>query len=407
MRMKKILVLAAMLAAAWPAGDAPAAGFRLPDQDAAAMGMGGAFVGQADKPSAAWYNPAAMTRLEGTQMSAGVIGIYPVMKHENVNGTTDVSEREFFAPFNLFGTAKLNERMGAGFSITSPFGLSTDWSPFSATSGVATFSRIKSLNFNPNVAFAVSDRLSLGAGIDFIKLEATLERMLSPGMLFRLDGEGSGWGANAAVLYQPTDGMNLGFSYRTRIRIDVEDAHAGVVGFPTFNNSVKTEITLPDLIDAGLSIRVSDRTTLNADINYTWWSTYDRLELESTTFIALGMGTTKAPPDEKQWKNTWAFRIGGQYRASDRWIVRAGYVYDQTPVQEAHFETRTPDSDRQGVTLGTGYSTGDITVDASYMYLLFKTRHITDSLSDGAFQVLNGTYKAQAHLLGINIVYRF
>ena len=50
-----------------------AAGFRLPDQDAAAMGMAGAFVGQADNPSAVWYNPAAMTRLEGTRIERGAI----------------------------------------------------------------------------------------------------------------------------------------------------------------------------------------------------------------------------------------------------------------------------------------------------------------------------------------------
>ena len=146
---------------------------------------------------------------------------------------------------------------------------------------------------------------------------------------------------------------------------------------------------------------------MNANLDYTWWSTYDRLEMKSNTFLALTGMATDTVTDEKQWKNTWTVRMGGQYQAGDQWKLRAGYVYDQTPVQEAHFDTRTPDADRQGVTVGTGYSSGIMTVDISYMYLLFKTRHITDSLSDGAFQVLNGTYKAEAHLFGVNMAYKF
>src|SRR5512139_1601483 len=78
-----------------------AAGFALPDQDSAAMGMAGAFAGQADDAASVWYNPAGMTQLDGTQISGGVIGIYPTLTHENntVNpGTTDVSQRDIHLP---------------------------------------------------------------------------------------------------------------------------------------------------------------------------------------------------------------------------------------------------------------------------------------------------------------------
>ena len=78
-----------------------AAGFRLPEQDSAAMGMASAFVGQADNPSAVWYNPAGITQLDGTMISAGVIGIYPELTHENTNGTTDVSKPTLHLPFHL------------------------------------------------------------------------------------------------------------------------------------------------------------------------------------------------------------------------------------------------------------------------------------------------------------------
>ncbi len=406
--MNRIFTAAALLACICFSTNSFAAGFRLPDQDAAAMAMGGAFVAEADNPSAVWYNPAGMTQLDGTRMSAGVIAISPVLKHKTTLGTTEVSERQVHFPFTLFATHRMNDRTTLGFGVTSPFGLSTDWSALSTTSGVATFSRVKSLDFNPNIAYRLNDSLSLGVGIDFFRVQATLEKMLGPSTLFRLDGQGYGWGANAALLYKATDQMNIGFSYRSRAKISVENAQATVAGVPfTFTNTVKTEITLPDIMQLGVSYKLSDKTVLNADLEYTLWSTYDRLVMESNTFLALSGGLTNTATDEKQWKNALAVRIGGQHTLSDQWKVRAGYVYDQTPVPDAHFETRTPDSDRHGFTVGTGYTVGNTTVDFTYLYLMFKKRTINDSLADGTTQVLNGTYKSMAHLFGLTAAYKF
>ncbi len=409
--MNKILTAVALACLCFST-DSFAAGFRLPDQDAAAMSMGGAFVGEADNPSAVWYNPAGITQLDGTRMSAGVIPIYPVLTHETLQGTTEVSEREVHYPFTLFATRQLNDRATFGLGITSPFGLSTNWSALSSTAEVATFSRIKSLDFNPNIAYRLNDSLSVAAGVDFYRVQATLQKMLPGGTeLFNLDGIGYGWGANGAVLYKATDQMNIGLSYHSRVKVSVDSAQATVVGVPfTFTNTIKTEITLPDIMQLGLSYKLSDKTTLNGDIEYTWWSTYDRLVLESNTFLALTGGQTNTVNDEKQWKNTLAVRIGAQHALSDHWKVRAGYVYDQTPVPDAHFETRTPDSDRHGFTMGTGFTSGNTTVDLTYLYLMFAKRTINDSLADDTTSnpnSLNGTYKSMAHLFGVTVAYKF
>lgn len=40
--------------------------------DAAAVGMGDAFVGEADRPSAIYYNPAGITQLDSIEFSAGL-----------------------------------------------------------------------------------------------------------------------------------------------------------------------------------------------------------------------------------------------------------------------------------------------------------------------------------------------
>jgi long-chain fatty acid transport protein len=395
-----------------------AAGFRLPDQDAAAMGMAGAFVGQADNPSAVWYNPAGITGLDGMRISAGVIAIYPVLSHESTNGATDVSERNVFLPAQLFFTDRINEKVSFGLGITSPFGLSTDWSDTSAASSVATLSRVKTIDINPAIAYKIVNTFSVAVGLDYMILEATMDKLLPllPGSpLFRLDGKGTGLGANAGIKYKATDQLNLGLSYRSRILVKVDgtaEVSPNLVFSNGLSNPAQTDITLPDIAQLGASYKASDNLTLNADLEYTWWSTYDRLVIQSDTIQALTGGTTDISVDEKNWKNTWTLRIGGQYKLSDPWKLRAGYVYDQSPVPSNRFDTRVPDSDRQGITIGAGYAGGNTTIDVAYMYLHFSNRAISNSIGgkpsgSAPDTSLDGTYKGTAHLLGITVGYKF
>jgi long-chain fatty acid transport protein len=424
--MKRILlaVTALVVSMALVSSTGFAAGFRLPEQDTAALGMASAFVGQADDPAAVWYNPAGMTQLDGTQISAGVVGIYPVLTHENntVNpGTTDVSQRDIHLPFHVYATHKMNDRIAFGIGINNPFGLVTDWDPTSSTRYVATFSKVVTAEVNPNVAYKLSDNLSAAFGIAYVHLRATLEKTINLGGVspafdrnFRLSGDGDGWGANAAVLYKAAPNVNVGLSYRSRIKIDVESGDVDVTGGPVppalAPAKGSTSITLPDLIQLGVSYKASDKLTVNADLDYTLWSTYDRIVVTSSSpaFNAT---------DEKQWHDVWCLRIGAQYQLSDQWKLRAGYLYDKNPVGEARFETRTPDSDRQGISIGTGYTMGNMTVDLAYMYLRFNNRTINDSWADNPetpvdnpftpSNSLNGTYKSQADLFGITIGYKF
>ena len=418
--MNKILAvfMAAVLGMAVFSSTGFASGYRLPEQDSAALGMASAFVGQADSPAAVWYNPAGMTQLDGTRISGGTVGIYPVLTHENntVNpGTTDVSERDIHLPIHLYATHRQNDSIAFGLGINNPFGLATNWAPTSSTRYAATFSKVVTLEVNPNIAYKLNDNMSVAFGVAYVQLRATLEKTMNLGLAgdhnFRLSGDGDGWGLNAAALYKIAPNVNVGLSYRSRVKIDL-DGDAAFTGGPLASSATgKTSITLPDLIQLGVSYKASDKLTVNADIDYTMWSTYDRIVVTSDVFTPLTGSNTST--DEKQWRDVWCLRIGGQYQLSDQWKLRAGYVYDKNPVGEAHFETRTPDSDRQGISIGTGYSIGNTTVDLAYMYLRFNKRTISNSQADDdanpftPADSLNGTYKSQAHLAGITIGYKF
>jgi long-chain fatty acid transport protein len=337
----------------------------------------------------------------------GDISIYPTITHDNADGTTDVSERKFFYPIHFYATYKMNDKLAVGLGVNNPFGLETHWSNTSETSQVATFSHIETTEFNPNIAYKITDKLSIAAGIAYVKLNATLETILPsppypPNVDLRISGDGYGWGANAAAHYKATDQLNLGLSYRSKVKINVTGT-ADAIGLGV-SRPASTTITLPDLLQIGSSYNVSDKLTLNADFGYTWWSSYYKLTVNSATVPG---GTLT---QEKHWKDVWNLRIGGQYKLSDQWKLRAGYLYDQSPVQEEWFDSRVPDSDRQGVSIGAGYAVGNITVDVAYLYLRFNDRTINDSTSDNLTtnpSSLNGTYKSDGHLAGLTIGYKF
>ncbi|HQU13212.1 MAG TPA: outer membrane protein transport protein, partial [Thermodesulfobacteriota bacterium] len=67
-----------------------AAGFRLPEAGAKAMGMGFAFTAQADDPSAIYFNPAGLTQLTGQNVMVGLT--YVKENGADYKGTTPVDD---------------------------------------------------------------------------------------------------------------------------------------------------------------------------------------------------------------------------------------------------------------------------------------------------------------------------
>ena len=395
------------------AGNAGAAGFRLAEQDAAATGMGNSFTAVADNASAVWYNPAAMTDLAGTNIELGSVMISPSMSHANTSGSIDSIKNNTYAPPHAYVTQKIgNFAIGAG--VNAPFGLSTNWDDASNTSLTATYSQITDVNYNFNAAYKASDKLSFAVGADYAKLNATLNNTLVD-----LSGDGHGWGYNAAAFYKLNDKWNFGANYRSSIKIDI-DGTATAMKYVTSANKATTKLTLPDTFQLGAAYKMDKDWLFSGTVDYTDWSTYHVLNVKSNTFTDLTtfLHTYVSPAyaisdtnvNNKDWNSVWAFRLGTEYKVSDAWKIRSGVFYDMNPVPNKHFETRIPDSDRAAWSIGAGYTKGSITVDASYMYLRFIQRSVTNSDSTTASTAdttLNGKYNASASMPALSVSYKF
>ena len=111
-----------------------AGGYQINEQDARAVGMGGAFVARASDPSAIYYNPAGLTSQNGINILAGVDFIIPSTSFTSTStsitssATTKISTNsQVFTPINVYGTYQIEDDIVVGLGVYNPFGLGTDW----------------------------------------------------------------------------------------------------------------------------------------------------------------------------------------------------------------------------------------------------------------------------------------
>ena len=427
MRRSTLCTLAALLGFILLPAAALGHGFLINELDTKAFSMGGAFVAQADNPSAVYFNPAGMVELDGTQMSAGFSIILPSFSFKS-NGTsafgqagekTDAKDQTFFIP-NIYLTHKLNDQWSLGLGGFSNFGLSTqwpdDWEGRFITGG--TEASLVTGSINPVVAFRPTEKVSLGGGIVAQYVDITLKnkRFLglgAPEADVKLSGDNWGWGWNLSLMLWLTEELKFGASYRSRIKQEIdgktEITGLGALGLSDIKRDTSADIELPDIVYLGLAWSRGP-WTLEFDGQWTGWSSYDELaaDFDQPIFGSTGISS------DKNWKDVWAYRFGANYRLNDNWDLRAGIVYDESPIPDETFDPLVPSGDRWLYALGLGYNTDRFTIDFGYNYLDDESRvfdneagDYNQSIAPGLGQMTGKFVDVYSHLFMINFIYRF
>ncbi len=170
-RFLGLLVLVTFLAT----GTLFAGGYQLNEQNARAVGMGGAFAATASDPSAIYFNPAGLAFQDGFNVLGGINFIIPSTTftpaaNSYLQPIIVSTNPQVFTPFNIYGSYKLNDKIVVGLGIYNPFGLGTQWpdqwgraymNPFGANylgSSLAINSSIATYYFNPTIAYKINDK---------------------------------------------------------------------------------------------------------------------------------------------------------------------------------------------------------------------------------------------------------
>jgi long-chain fatty acid transport protein len=405
-----------------------AGGFTTQLVSARALGRANAFVAQVNDATAVTFNPAALTQIRATEISAGITPLNPTMKYTSPVGTEDLAVRSISVIPNFFAASKLGQENWAfGIGATVPYGGSTEWERDSQVRYVTTRSNLQVINFEPTVAYRLSPKLSLGLGLDYFyspKLEQArmvnaqlLDGPGAPDGVSVIDASGDGWGLSLGALWKPGERHRVGLSYRSPVTVNyagttslskLSGTLAAVFGGPEYSTGGRGKLTYPGSVTVGYGFQATRRWALELDLEWTGWSSFDEvmLEFEETDPLRLSI-LNSGNPTPKEWKDVFSIALGTEYELASRVFLRGGYYYFDNPVPNSTFDPSLPDSDVHGFTLGLGVPAGPLDVDLAYKNYFFETRRVDNGVGDMSGGPIDGTYRTSANTFAVSVTARF
>ncbi|MDL2256165.1 outer membrane protein transport protein, partial [Parabacteroides sp. OttesenSCG-928-G06] len=416
--MKKIIMLVSLCVL--PFTYAAAEGYQVNSLSAKQSGMG--HVGAAMKLGAEsmHFNPAGLGFLDKTiDLSAGVSGVFSSAKFEN--GTYNhEADNDPSTPIYFYGAFRIYDFLSAGVSFTTPYGSAMNWGKNWQGAGLIQDIALKSYSIQPTLSWKITDRLSIGAGAMIMFGDFELSRALipaggleslrpltayapqiesildkykdTPAASATLSGDaGVKVGFNVGAMFDITEQFTLGVSYRSKVGMKVNEGAAEMsysneaelkgllemvnpflpeesrISIPALDQGTfEAVLPLPSNFNVGLTYKPNDRWLVSGEVQFVGWSAYDELNVEFTQGAIKGYSINA----KKDYVNTRIYRLGGQFAATERFDLRLGAYYDESPVKDNFLNPETPSMDKLGLTAGMSFRPlQSLSVDLALAYV--------------------------------------
>ena len=416
--MRKLLSLTLLALAG---STAFAGGYRVSIQGQKQLAMGHTGVAVVNSAEVAFFNPAGMAYLDKKfNVSVGANALFANVKFQNSTYNWTAESKNVGTPFSVYATYKLNDWLTAGLAVYTPYGSAVDWDQDWQGAHLVNNIDLQAIFIQPSISVRIGEHFSVGGGPIYATGSVNFNRNLSMNPLLS-DSEGNptdvtidakginAWGYTAGFMFNPTDKLRIGMNYRSEIIMEARGGDATYNDTPSFNPLANTtfdaDLPLPAELTVGLSYEVTDKLLFAFDYNRTMWSVYKALD------VKFGNGTESLNP--RNYQNSSTYRVGTQYKANDKFTFRAGWYFDESPVQDGYFAPETPRNDSMGYTGGLTYQVNSkLGVDFSFLYLHFDEidnsyDYSTDPITGQPNPDFGGTYKSVVFSPGIGITYGF
>lgn len=432
--MRKLLSLTLLALAG---STAFAGGYRVSIQGQKQLAMGHTGVAVVNSAEVAFFNPAGMAYLDKKfNLSVGGNALFANTKFQNSQYNWEAETNNLGTPFNVYATYKLNDWFTAGLAVYTPYGSSVEWDQDWQGAHLVNNIDLKAIFVQPTISVRMGEHFSIGGGPIFATGSVNFNRNLTTNPLLSVDGQpadvtldGKGitaWGYTAGFMFNPTDKFRIGMNYRSEIIMEARDGDATFSDIPLFagpgsnpllnpsqlvfgDTKFDADLPLPAELTVGLSYQITDKWLVAFDYNRAMWKVYDALVID---FDNSNLNQSNVPTSENQrnYKDASTYRIGTQYKANDKFTFRAGWYFDESPVQDGYFAPETPRNDSMGYTGGLTYQVNSkLGIDVSFLYLHFD--EVDNSYDyyqeNGNSLPFGGTYKSSVFSPGIGITYGF
>ncbi|BCG08557.1 long-chain fatty acid transporter FadL [Buttiauxella agrestis] len=440
MSQKNLFTKSALaVAVAIVSSQAYSAGFQL--NEFSSSGLGRAYSGEgavADNAGSASRNPATIMMFDRPMFSGGAVFIDPDVNISGTSPTRRSTDADNIAPTawvpNLHFLAPINDQFGWGASVTSNYGLATEFNNNYTAGSMGGKTDLTTLNLNLSGAYRLNNNWSFGLGFDAVYAKAKIERYagdlgqiiagsgaLPPSLvgpvaglpadtqIAHLKGDEWGFGWNAGILYEINKDNRYGLTYRSEIKIDFDGDYRSnlpaaytpmlsAFGLPagTSGQTVPGSLTLnlPEMWELSGYNKVAPQWAIHYSLAYTSWSQFEELK-------ATGNNGQTLFKKEENFKDAYRIAIGTSYYMDKNWTFRTGIAFDDSPVPADNRSISIPDQDRFWLSAGTTYAfNDDASVDLGVSYM--HGQHV--EFTEGPY-----TFKSEgkAWLYGMNFNYAF
>ncbi len=233
---------------------AQAEGYKLFEQSVSSMGNAYAGRGaQITDATLVYSNPAALTQLDGTQLSGGLNLISAKTNYRNAsaqsaNGQSVIGRTEGANSLNelvpfVFYSKRLSEQLSWGIGFYVPFGLSSDYADDFVGRYFADETAVQVLSLQPAVGYKLNDQWSIGGGISINHAEGILSKFKDHSGLcelgevainalfgmpvyndaycnshYEVEGDDFAFGYTLGIYGEPINGTRLALTWHSAVR---------------------------------------------------------------------------------------------------------------------------------------------------------------------------------------------
>ena len=239
-------------------------------------GMGHVGTGMKLGAESMHFNPAGLVFLRtNMDYSLGISAIMAKAKY-SYDGYSAKTDNPVGTPLYAYAGFKIYENLAAGISLTTPYGNSLKWPKNWAGAGLIQDISLKSYVIQPTLSYKITDRLSIGVGLQLAWGNVNLSRaLMSAGDLQRIGAEFESFlpllasvpsnvisdadkqamqemvasmknaevppayarlegnahmrvGFNVGIMYDVCDQVTVGLSYRSKIKMRVKEGEASL-----------------------------------------------------------------------------------------------------------------------------------------------------------------------------------
>ncbi len=304
----------------------------------------------------------------------------------------------------LYVAKRINENAVFGLAVTSPFGIQNKYDPNWQGKERSVETSVTTLNINPSLAYKLTDKLSLGAGLEAQYITATFTGMTSIGggnhAANKMHGSDWGYGYTLGAKYQATDRLKFGLGYRSKIDHNLA-GNIRIIGRSSSN--VEAQLSTPESVTGGAAYKFNPTIELAYDVTWTRWSRINQMSMVAYQNSTINSALQK--PRALVYKDSVMHAVGANFALNDKWLLRSGVAYEK----ETTIGTRMPSANNIWASLGFNYKLSKtFSIDASYMHQFYQNSAIrfkdSSATSDNS---LNLHYKIRSDVFSLALKKEF